>query len=258
MVEYSLKEVFIGEVMFELYNMDCIEKLRSLENESIDLIVTDPPYNLGNFMKNRQVGIKRMRDNFFAHAGWDDFEYEEWVENMDLFLQHSNRILKKKGALVVFMSLIKIETLVKLAEKHNLYYKTTGVWHKLNPMPRNMNLHFVNSIEGWVYFVSKGKTGTFNNCDKVLHDFVESGITPKREKRCGAHPTQKPEKIISHFVETLSNPNEIVLDPFMGSGTTGVAAIRNNRKFIGIELSEEYYKISKERIEEVLEEESAI
>lgn len=243
--------------MFKLYNMDCIEKLRSLEDESIDLIVTDPPYNLGKFMKNRQVGIKRMRDNFFAHAGWDDLEYEKWVENMDLFLKHSNRILKKKGALVIFMSLIKIETLVKLAEKHDLYYKTTGVWHKLNPMPRNMNLHFVNSIEGWVYFVSKGKTGTFNNNNKVLHDFIESGLTSGNEKKYGKHPTQKPEKIISHFVELLSNKNDIVLDPFMGSGTTGVAAVKNNRRFIGIELNAEYCKISQNRIQEVLEERSA-
>ncbi len=70
-----------------------------------------------------------------------------------------------------------------------------------------------------------------------IHDFVESSLTPKNEKKYGSHPTQKPEKIIQHFVELLSEENETILDPFMGSGTTGVVSRRLNRNFIGIELN---------------------
>lgn len=151
--------------------------------------------------------------------------------------------------MIVFMAAIKVETTISLAEKYGFYYKTTGIWHKLNPMPRNMNLHFVNSTETWIYFTYKTRTGTFNNEGVVLHDFIETAVTPAGERKHGKHPTQKPEALMSHFVNVLSNTNEWVLDPFMGSGTTGVVSKRNGRNFIGIELDETYYTMAKNRIE---------
>lgn len=80
------------------------------------------------------------------------------------------------------MSLLKVESIRKIAEKYKFYYKTTGVWHKLNPMPRNMNLHFINSTEAWIYFINNGRTGTFNNNGKPIHDFIETALTPMNEK----------------------------------------------------------------------------
>lgn len=230
---------------------DCTESMRKIKDDSVDLVVTDPPYNLGNFMRDRSTNLKKMRENFFGSAGWDDLEYEEWSEHMDTFFQESKRILKKGGAMVVFMSLIKVETLIKLAEKNKFYYKTTGIWHKTNPMPRNMNLHFINSVEGWVYFVNDAKTGTYNNNQKAIHDFIESSVTPGNEKIHGKHPTQKPERVIQHFVEILSNPGDTVMDPFMGSGTTGVVSKRVDRNFIGFELQENYFDIALKRIADV-------
>lgn len=151
--------------------------------------------------------------------------------------------------MIVFMAAIKVETTISLAEKHGFYYKTTGTWHKLNPMPRNMNLHFVNSTETWIYFTYKTRTGTFNNNGAVLHDFIETSVTPAGERKYGKHPTQKPEALMSHFVEVLSNEEDWVLDPFMGSGTSGVVAKRGKRNFIGIELDRNYFDIAKKRIE---------
>ena len=78
-------------------------------------------------------------------------------------------------------------------------------------MPRNMNLHFVNSTEAWIYFTYKTRTGTFNNSGALIHDFIETSVTPNGERRYGKHPTQKPESLIQHFVEILSNENEMVL-----------------------------------------------
>ena len=158
--------------------------------------------------------------------------------------------MKKGGSMIVFMAIIKVETVIQLATKHGFYYKTTGIWHKTNPMPRNMNLHFVNSTEAWVYFTFKTRTGTFNNNNMMLHDFIETSVTPNGERKHGKHPTQKPEALISHFITVLSNENDCVLDPFMGSGTTGVVAKKNNRNFIGIELNEQYYHMAEERIRE--------
>lgn len=202
-----------------LYNEDCIRSMKRLANGSIDLILTDPPYNLGNFMKGRDTNLKKMRDNFFGAAGWDNLSFEDWEKSMDSFFEESVRVLKKGGAMIVFMAIIKVESIIKIAERHGLYYKTTGIWHKLNPMPRNMNLHFVNSTEAWVYFTYKKKTGTFNNDGKVLHDFIETGVAANGERKFGKHPTQKPVQLMEFFVKVLTNEGETVLDPFMGSGS---------------------------------------
>jgi len=234
-----------------LYNEDCIRAMKRLGNGSIDLILTDPPYNLGVFMKNRDTNLKKMRDNFFGAAGWDDLSFEEWETSMDNFFEESVRVLKKGGAMLVFMSIIKVETLIRIAERHKLYYKTTGIWHKPNPMPRNMNLHFVNSTEAWVYFTYGKKTGTFNNDGKVIHDFIEVAVATNGERKHGKHPTQKPAALMEFFVQTLSNEGDTILDPFMGSGSTGVAAIRNNRNFTGVEINEGYFQMATRRIQEV-------
>lgn len=235
-----------------LFNEDCIAAMKQMRKNSIDLILTDPPYNLGNFMRKRDTNLKQMRENYFGAAGWDDLSIDDWEKCMQGFFEQSSRVLKYGGAMVVFMSIIKVETLVRIAETHKLYYKTTGIWHKNNPMPRNMNLHFVNSTEAWVYFTNRKHTGTFNNNGKLLHDFFETPVAANGERKFGKHPTQKPVSLMEFFVRILSNEGEMVLDPFMGSGSTGVAAKRNNRGFTGIELNENYFRIATQRIQEII------
>lgn len=238
--------------IMNLYNGDCSIEMKNIPDNSVDLILTDPPYNLGNFMINRSTNLAKMRDNFFANAGWDNLESDEWVEHMDNFFENSARVIKSGGSMIIFMSIIKVETIIKLAEKHGFYYKTTGIWHKLNPMPRNMNLHFVNSTETWVYFTYNKRTGTFNNEGKMVHDFIETSVVSNGEKKAGKHPTQKPIALLEHFIKLLSNDGDLVIDPFMGSGSTGVACKKNNRNFIGIELESQYYEIAKHRIEDCI------
>lgn len=235
--------------MIDLYNKDCNLVLNDESLDKIDLVITDPPYNLGLFMKNRDTNLQKMRENFFGSAGWDDLSYTEWESFMNTFFCLLAKRMKKGGSVIIFMSVIKLETIIRLAESNGFYYKTTGIWHKKNPMPRNMNLHFINSTEAWLYFVYKKRTGTFNNEGKILHDFIESGLTPNSERKFGKHPTQKPESLIMYFLKILSNENDLVLDPFMGSGTTGVVCQRANRNFIGIEIDKTYFDIAKKRIE---------
>lgn len=231
---------------------DCVKKMLEIKDGVVDLVLTDPPYNLGLFMKNRDTNLGALRENHFAASSWDHIEQKEWEVNMNNFFKESARVLKKDGALLIFVSLIKVETIINLAQKNGFYYKTTGIWHKTNPMPRNMNLHFVNSTEAWIYFINAGKTGKFNNKGKVIHDFYESSVIGAKEKRHGKHPTQKPIALMEHFVELLSDEDDLVLDPFMGSGSTGVAAMGNKRSFYGIELDEGYYKISTQRIADII------
>lgn len=241
------------QVEFETYEPtlirgDCLVSLRELEDSSVDLILTDPPYNLGLFMQNRDTNLHAMRENYFGAAGWDDYDFDQWVESMDKFFSEAARVVRKGGSMVVFMAVIKVETLIGLAQKNGFYYKTTGTWHKLNPMPRNMNLHFINSTESWVYFTYGARTGTFNNNGKAVHDYIETSVTPMSERSYGKHPTQKPVALMAHFINLLSNPGDLVLDPFMGSGSTGVAAKAAGRRFCGIELDDTYFDIASKRL----------
>ncbi len=222
--------------------------MRQLEDKSVDLLLTDPPYNLGNFMRGRQTNLKKMRENFFGDAGWDDLEYSEWVNSMNIFFEEANRVLKDKGSMIMFMSLLRVETIVSIASNYNFYYKTTGVWHKTNPMPRNMNLHFINSTEAWLYFINNGRTGTFNNQGQALHDFIETSVARSGEKKYGSHPTQKPESLFEHFVKVLTNQGDTILDPFMGSGTSGVVSKKLGRNFIGCEMNKGYFEGAEKRI----------
>ena len=230
----------------------CIDLMREIPDNSVDLVLTDPPYNLGIFMKERGTNMEKLRPNHFAFQGWDDLDFKTWCEQMDQFLSECRRILKKKGALVIFMAVIKVETIITLAQKNGFYYKTTGVWHKKNPIPRNMNLHFLNSNEPWIYFINDGTTGTFNNNGKPVHDFIETATISVSERKKGNHPTQKPIKLLSHFINLLSNNGEVVFDPFMGAGSTGVACLKLNRKFIGIDINEEYVNTTIKRLKDEL------
>ena len=111
----------------KLYNEDCIVAMKKIDTSFIDLIITDPPYNLGNFMRDRDTNLSKMRANFFGSAGWDNMNFSEWERSMDNFFQESARVMKKGGAIIVFMAIIKVETIIRLAQKHGFYYKTTGI-----------------------------------------------------------------------------------------------------------------------------------
>ena len=227
---------------------DAIEKLQELPNASVDFIITDPPYNLGLFMKKRGTNMNKLRNGHFAASGWDDLEFNLWTEQMDTLFKECHRVLKKKGNLIMFMSIIKVETLIDLGQNNGFYYKTVGVWHKTNPLPRNMNLQFINSTETWIYMINDGTTGTFNNEGKAIHDFIETATISNKERKFGKHPTQKPIGLLNHFIKLLSNEGDVVLDPFMGSGSSGVSCKILNRKFIGIEINTDYFELSKKRI----------
>lgn len=233
----------------KLYKEDCLKIIHTLEDNSIDLLLTDPPYNLGEFIQKRNYNIKNMRENSLEKMlDWDSLSKEEYLINMDKFFQEVSSKLKIGANVIIFLSSLRIESIVEMAGRYGFYYKTTGVWHKTNPMPRNMNLHFINSNEFWIYFVYKKRTGTFNNENKMIMDYIESSTPKNSEKQFGKHPTQKPIQIIDYLIKILSNEGDLVLDPFMGSGTTGESAIKLNRNFIGIELDKNYFEIAENRI----------
>ena len=251
---YDFRVIKKGSGTLKLYCGDCVREMRKIPCESVHLILTDPPYNIGAFMESRNVGIHRLkgRQNFVQDK-WDNGNERDFETLMSDFLNEAQRVLVPLGALVLFTSFQQVSMIQREAEKRGLYYKTTGVWHRSNPMPRNMNLQFINSCDPWMYFLktsrSGKKTGTFNNRGMAFHDCISCGVAPKTEKEISMHPTQKPEMLMRTFVDLLSNEGETVLDPFMGGGTTGVACIHSKREFIGIEMNQEYFDRAKRRLE---------
>ena len=240
----------------KIFNCDCLFGLQHIPDHSIDCVITDPPYNLGNIAKNRGYHLQSFRENNFVNAEWDNSSGEVWHNLMrDVFYFFSKKV-KVGGNIVIFCSSFKVGELFKLAEKFGLYYKTTGVWHKTNPMPRNMNLHFVCSNEFWIHFVNQKRTGTFNNNGKLLLDFFTCSLPSKKERENLVHPTQKPLAVIVPLIKILSNVGDTVLDCFAGSGTTAVAAIQTGRNFIGFETNKNYCDFANFRIERILKNEN--
>ena len=230
-VHNSTPEIILG---------DAIAFMKTLPDGSVDAIITDPPYGTEEFAKSRGHGRSRLGRANHVDDGWDSMESA--VNLADKYMAESVRVLKKKGNLFQFSSFESIGRLVDTAPGQ-LYYKTWGVWHKTNPIPINMKIRYVSSVEAWVHWVNGAKTGTFNTNGKPVHNFIETGLTPAGEKKHGKHSTQKPLSVMRWAVETLTNPGDLILDPFAGSGSTLVAAMETGRRSIGVELSEEYCQI---------------
>lgn len=220
-----------------LWNGDCLELMKNIPDNSVDLIVTDPPYNISR------------KNNFHTLKGRHGMDYGEWDKNFDVtgWINLAVSKLKSGGSIVCFNSFENIGQIASEYRNNNIAVKCLLRWEKTNPFPRNVNRLFVNNIEVALWGV-KGKGWVFNKPKDIPYHtgkFISPIVMGKEKTK---HPTQKPEKIISEIIGILSNENDLILDPFMGSGTTGVACKHLNRKFIGIELDKEYFEIAKDRI----------
>ena len=228
--------------MIKLNNGDSIEFMKELDNNSIDAIITDPPYNIS-------------RDNNFKTMGRNGIDFGEWDKNFNLtnWIKIAQSLLKKGGNIVIFNSWKNMSYIVEELEKNNFEVKDLIRWKKTNAMPRNRDRRFITDYEVAVWAVKKGGKWTFNRLSDTYEiPEIVGGITPKSEKINGGHPTQKPIYVMKWLIERLTNENDIVLDPFMGSGTTGVACKELNRKFIGSELDKNYFNMAQQKIDTYL------
>lgn len=225
---------------YKLYHGDCLEVMNGLLNLGVtfDSVITDPPYNIS-------------RENNFKTMGRAGIDFGEWDKDFDLtsWIKSCEPLLKKGGNIVIFNDWKNMSYIVNALEINGFEIKDLIRWKKTNPMPRNRDRRFITDYEVAVWAVKKGGKWTFNRLsDTYERPEIVCGITSKREKVNGGHPTQKPIEVMEWIIHRLSNEGDLILDPFMGSGTTGVACMNTNRKFIGIELDEKYFDISKERI----------
>lgn len=228
----------------KLYNADCMEILKQIPDSSIDLILTDPPYNIsGNTRLHRMSSTGKAMDI--------DMDFGEWDYNFDPvpFLEESKRVLNDYGSIIVWTSEQLYGTYRNWCEE-NMYPKQLLVWVKQNPVPQFRKVGYRQATE-LAFWASKGKLGKdnpnfiFQTQQEMTNVFLAPVVAGDERTE---HPTQKPLSIFTQLVNTHCRKGGIVLDPFMGSGTTGVAAISAEREFIGIELDEKYFEIAKARI----------
>ena len=225
--------------MINLLKGDCLELLKTLENESVDALITDPPYNIA-------------RDNNFTSMGRAGIDFGDWDKGFNLisWLPIAIEKLKKGGNIIIFTSWKNTTPIIKELEKNNCEAKDMIRVEKSNPMPRNRDRRFVTDYEIAIWAVKKGAKWTFNRqLETYERPLIKTKVTPKSEKIEKGHPTQKNIETMEWLIERLTDEGDIVLDPFMGSGTTGVACQKLDRDFIGCELSDEYFEMAQKRLQ---------
>lgn len=222
----------------DLHNDDCLQILKHIQDKSIDLVVTDPPY----IVETNGAGIYKQADK----------QYVKELNNIkdgfsEKILDELCRVMKKINC-YFFCSQKQIIPLLDYFVKNKNCNWNIISWHKTNPVPACGN-KYLTDTEFVLFFREKGV--------KVYGSFETKKTwyaTPlnQKDKKLYGHPTIKPLDIVKNFIVNSSNENDIVLDPFMGSGTTGVVCKQLNRNFIGIELDEKYFRIAEDRINGVL------
>ena len=226
---------------YSIYNTDCFEFIKTMPDNCVDLILTDPPYNIAQYSTGniKLPGREALNNDI---ADWDKVN----IEPKDL-LEDFKRILKPKGNIFVFTSYNQIG---KWHEAFDREFNTFQffIWHKTNPAPKIYKSGFLNSCEIIICMWNKGHTWNFAKQNE-MHNFFESPICMRPERLSDPkHPAQKPVKLLKHIINIASDKNDVVFDPFMGVGSTGVAALELGRKFGGCEIDETYFNASELRI----------
>jgi len=271
------------EPTIDIVNADGTEYLKSIEDNSIDLVLTDPPYitssetGMGNLhkqikknkangveffkteedwnkVKDKYVGKKKdmtedaMKTNYLKYGSIYgskysvQTEYGEWdtsftMDKLDEFIGEYYKKLKKGGTMIVFFDIWKITPLKDIMEKHKFKQIRFIEWIKTNPQPLNSQTNYLTNCREIALLGVKGGKPTFNSkYDNAIYNF------PLQGGKSRFHPTQKSLLLFEELIKKHTNEGDVVMDTFLGSGTTAIAAKNTKRAFKGCEISKEYYE----------------
>jgi site-specific DNA-methyltransferase (adenine-specific) len=261
----------------DIQNVDGLEYLKSIPNGSVDLVLTDPPYIISREtgMNAHYNAVKQNEENNVAfvktEAEWEEYkgansiaddtgkenylkygtiygkkycvktDYGDWdanftMESLDQFIGEYYKKLRKGGTIIMFFDLWKITTLKDLLEKHKFKQIRMIEWIKTNPQPLNSKVNYLTNCREIALIGVKGGSPTF-------HSSYDNGIYmyPLQGGKHRFHPTQKSLALFEDLIKKHSNENDVVLDTFLGGGTTAIACKNTNRQFRGCEISKEYF-----------------
>ncbi len=200
----------------EFWLGDCLERMADIPDDSVDCVATDIPYNEVN---RKSSGLRNL-----DKGAADDSEFD-----LDRFIAESTRVCS--GSFYVFCGIKQISRITELFNDAKLTTRL-GVWHKTNPSPMNGTRLWLSGVEACVF--ARKANAPFN-------EHCQSAVWSCSSQRGKIHPTQKPIDLFKRLIEASSNPNDLILDPFGGSGTTAIAAERTGRRWICIEREPSYY-----------------
>lgn len=261
----------------DVQNIDGLAYLKKINDNSIDLILTDPPYIISRdsgmnehyknvkyneendityvktesdwekYKKNNDIKDDKNKENYLKYGSiygkkyCVQTDYGQWdsefsMETLELFIAEYYKKLKKGGTLIMFFDLWKITDLKNLLEKYKFKQLRFIEWIKTNPQPRNSKLNYLTNCREIALVAIKESKPTFNSSyDNGIYKF------PLQGGKNRFHPTQKSLELFETLIKKHSNENDVVLDTFLGSGTTAIACKNTNRQFKGCEISKEYY-----------------
>jgi modification methylase len=247
-----------------IHQGDCIEVLRALPDASVDMVFADPPYNLqlgGDLLRPDNSKVDAVDDD------WDKFSsFAEYDAFTRAWLGECRRVLKPEGSIWVIGSYHNVFRLGSAIQDLGFWVLNDIIWRKSNPMPNFKGTRFTNAHETLIwaarsreqkrYTFNYDALKAFNEDTQMRSDWTFALCTGEERIKDAdgkkAHPTQKPEALLHRVLLAATRPGDVVLDPFFGTGTTGAAAKRLGRHFIGIERDEGYAKVAEKRIKAVV------
>ena len=242
---------------FSLINDDTFIALNNFETNMFDMIFADPPY----FLSNNGITCSGGKMVSVNKGNWDKgLTLKRKHEFNRKWIKECYRILKDNGTIWISGTLHNIYSIGMSLEEEGFKIINNITWQKTNPPPNLACKTFTHSTETilWARKDLKNVKYTFNydtmkelNNNKQMKDVWTTTLTKPSEKKCGKHPTQKPLEILDKIILASTNENDLILDPFCGSSTTGLSAVRLKRKYIGIDNSKEYLDLSVRRYKEM-------
>lgn len=225
--------------MIKLYKGNCLELMKDIPSGSVDAIITDPPYKI--ITGGDSNGKNSIRPKGILSG---NRELMKFIPKFSEWLPECYRVLKNGSHAYFMINSTNLTEMLVEVEKVGFKVHNILIWKKNNCTPSQF---YMKNCE-FVIFCRKGKAKYINNIgdSKTVHEF--NNISGKK-----VHPTEKPIELMKFYIENSSEENDTVLDPFMGSGSTGVACVNTFRNFIGFEIDENYFEIAEKRIEEAQE-----
>jgi len=261
---YTKRDVFFQDGDFTLLKGDSFKLLKKIEPKSVDMIFADPPY----FLSSGGISCQSGKQVSVNKGEWDYSKtIEDRIKYHRKWIALCREVLKDNGTIMISSTLHSVYAIGVALELEGYSIINNIIWKKTNPAPNLACRCFTHSTETIIWarkqltLKKKGKH-YFNyeamkeeNGGKQMKDvwefeepeIVEIATAPKSEKKYGKHPTQKPLKLLERLITAASKEGDLVLDPFSGSGTTGIVASNLNRKYIGIEIDKDYLELTKQR-----------
>lgn len=256
--------MYTGKYYFETSNFkliynDVFKAIKRFEEKSVDMIFADPPY----FLSSDGITCSGGKMVSVNKGNWDkSLNIKEKHKFNRTWIRECYRVLKDNGTIWISGTLHNIYSIGMALEEEGFKIINNITWQKTNPPPNLACKMFTHSTETilWARKDLKKVKYTFNydvmkklNYNKQMKDVWTTSLTKPSEKKCGKHPTQKPLEILDKIIIASTKENDLILDPFCGSSTTGISAVKLNRSYIGIDNEKEYIDLSIRRYKEIEE-----